>query len=66
MKPCLDRCMDCYYIEEVNKRVRCLKKHFDVKLNDGILLVPFDFECIDFIRKDLYEKGKEENREQEK
>lgn len=53
MEPCLTRCIDCFFVEETIKRLKCIKGYFDVKINDGILLVPIDFECIDFIRKDV-------------
>jgi hypothetical protein len=61
MNPCLTRCMECVFIEEVNKRVRCTLGYFDVKSSDGILLVPYDFECINFVQRDLNDKEKREN-----
>lgn len=61
MNPCLTRCMECDFIEEVNKRVRCTLGYFDVKSSDGILLVPYDFECINFVQRDLNDKEKREN-----
>lgn len=60
MKPCLNRCMECIFVEEVNKRVRCKLGLFDVKASDSILLVPYDFDCINFT-KDLHDKEKREN-----
>lgn len=59
MLPCLTRCMDCFYVEETQKRLICKKGYFDVKVMDGILLVPLDFECINFVRKED-KNGKEE------
>ena len=52
MNPCLLRCVNCAYSEELNKRLKCTKGFFDVKINDGILLVPYDYECVDFSRKE--------------
>jgi hypothetical protein len=51
--------MDCFYVEETQKRLICKKGYFDVKVMDGILLVPLDFECINFVRKED-KNGKEE------
>jgi len=59
MLPCLTRCIDCLHADETPKRLICKKGYFDVKINDGLLLVPFDFECIDFTRKEEKD-GKEE------
>lgn len=66
MNPCLIRCINCVFSEETNKRLKCIKGIFDVKIVDGILSVPYDFDCVDFtkkekisnIEKELYE-GKE-------
>lgn len=51
MNPCLTRCLDCIFVEETPKRLLCRSGYFDVKINDGILLVPMDFDCVDFTRK---------------
>lgn len=46
MEPCLTRCIDCVFSEETLKRLSCKKGFFDVKITDGILLVPYDYDCI--------------------
>ena len=51
MNPCLIRCIDCAFSDETPKRLKCIKGHFDVKINDGILLVPIDFDCIKFKKR---------------
>ncbi len=60
MKPCLTRCMECIFIAEGCKRTRCTLGFFDVKSSDSILLVPYDFECINFVKKDLDERQEED------
>lgn len=52
--------MDCIFIEEDNKRTKCTLGYFDVKSSDSILLVPYDFECINFVNKDLHERQEED------
>lgn len=51
MNPCFLRCIDCVYSIESNKRLKCTEGMFDVKTVDGILLVPFDSDCMLFERK---------------
>lgn len=59
MNPCLIRCIDCAFSEESPKRLKCNKGHFDVKIYDGLLLVPIDFDCVEFVKKgeEYEEKG---------
>lgn len=51
MKPCMVRCVDCNCCIEYLKRIKCSLGRFDVQYHEGLLLVPFDFECVDFVRK---------------
>jgi hypothetical protein len=52
--------MECIFIAEGCKRTRCTLGCFDVKSSDSILLVPYDFECINFVKKDLDERQEED------
>lgn len=51
MEPCLIRCIDCCFSEETSKRLVCINGFFDLKIIDGILAVPFDFDCVAWERK---------------
>ena len=52
------RCIDCLQMK--HQKDLYVKGYFDVKINDELLLVPSDFECIDFTRKEeRYKKNKE-------
>ena len=67
MKHSSVRCIDCIFSEESQKKLKCEKGLFDVKIIDGILLLPLDYDCIDFepkekkmkIEKEVIEETKE-------
>ncbi len=61
MDPCFIRCIECENSVEELKKLKCTKGFFDVKITDGILLTPLDFDCIEFIKKEEEVYDREEN-----
>jgi len=51
MDPCLALCSECVYCKSDQKRMICGQSKFNVKLYDGMLFVPFDFDCLEFEKK---------------
>jgi len=60
MNPCLTRCIDCAFSEEIPKRLKCNHGFFNVKITDGILLVPMDSDCVLYEPKNITSEKKYE------
>ena len=52
ISPCFMLCTDCKNSIKDVKRIKCSQGYFDVILYDALLLVPFDFECVLFERRE--------------
>lgn len=50
MKPCLTLCKECKNYKIIDKKVKCDKEHFFLSLQEAMIAVPLDFECVDFNR----------------
>lgn len=48
MKACMSLCFECAHSLKDTKRMKCEFGKFDVRLSDGLLFVPYDFDCTDF------------------